>query len=325
MAKKTSPPKKANRKKAVQSVAVAPRVLKPKVAKRRWFRISHPDTPPKKIRNSWQISRDVLQLLWGSKGMFMLLAVIYGLLTFVFVRGFSGGVDVGALKNQLSSVVGGNSAPLNSSLTIFNKLISTSGNTSGSSGGAYQLFLLLIFSLATIWILRATIARESFRLREAFYKGMYPLIPFFLVLLVVSLQLLPFLVGAGLYSQIVGGKIAVSFVEILPWLILFLLLSWASLYMLCSSLFALYIAALPDMTPMKALRSARKLVRHRRLSVVRKLLFLPLILFVIAAVIMLPVILLAPVLAQWLFFFLTMAGLIVVHAYMYTLYRELLA
>src|SRR5665647_2539706 len=132
MAKKTSPPKKANRKKAVQSVAVAPRVLKQKVAKRRWFRVSHPVTPPKKIRNSWQISRDVLRLLWDNKRIFAALALIYGVLNLVLVRGFSGGVDVGALKNQLSPALGGNSTPFASSLTIFNKLISTSGNTSGS-------------------------------------------------------------------------------------------------------------------------------------------------------------------------------------------------
>jgi len=324
MTKKVPATKKKNQKKVTRAVTRPSQEAIATPKSRRFPGFSRPTTQPKRIRNSWQISRDVLQLLWGSKGIFMLLAVIYGLLTFVLVRGFSGGVDVGALKNQLSSVVGGNSAPLNSSLTIFNKLISSSGDTSGASGGAYQLFLLLIFSLATIWMLRATIAHESFRLRDAFYKGMYPLVPFFLVFLVISLQLLPFLVGAGLYSQIVGGKIAVSLLEILPWLILFLLLSWASLYMLCSSLFALYISALPDMTPMKALRSARQLVRHRRLSVVRKLLFLPLALLVTVAVIMLPVILLAPVLAQWLFFALSMAGLIVVHTYMYTLYRELL-
>jgi hypothetical protein len=41
-------------------------------------------------------------------------------------------------------------------------------------------------------------------------------------------------------------------------------------------------------------------------------------------VIVLPVILILPVLAQWLFFGLSLVALVVVHAYMYELYRSLL-
>ena len=58
-------------------------------------------------------------------------------------------------------------------------------------------------------------------------------------------------------------------------------------------MFALYIVTLPDMTPMKALRSARELVRYRRWTVLRKVLFLPLMLLVVAAIIMVPIIILA--------------------------------
>jgi hypothetical protein len=94
--------------------------------------------------------------------------------------------------------------------------------------------------------------------------------------------------------------------------------------MISSSLFALYIVTLPDMTPMKALRSARELVRHRRWTVLRKILCLPLILLVAGAVIMLPIIIVLTPLAQWVFFLLTMLALVAAHAYMYTLYRELL-
>jgi hypothetical protein len=87
---------------------------------------------------------------------------------------------------------------------------------------------------------------------------------------------------------------------------------------------ALYVVTLPDMTPLTALRSARDLVRYRRLSVFRKLIFLPIALGVIMAVVMLPFIFVVPVLAQWVFFALSMLALIVGHAYFYVLYRELL-
>ena len=88
--------------------------------------------------------------------------------------------------------------------------------------------------------------------------------------------------------------------------------------MLCSSLFALYIVTLPDMTPLKALRSARQLVRYRRPLVFRKLLYLPVALLVIASVIMIPVIALIAPAAPWVLFVLAIGALITAHTYMYT-------
>jgi hypothetical protein len=153
---------------------------------------------------------------------------------------------------------------------------------------------------------------------------MYPLVPFMLVLTVVGLQLVPMLIGSTLYVTVINGGIAVYAAEKILWGLLFIVLALLSLYMLASSLFALYIVTLPDMTPMKALRSARELVRYRRWTVLRKMLALPLILLLVAFVIMLPIIILAAPLARWVFFLLTMTALTAAHAYMYTLYRELL-
>ncbi len=94
--------------------------------------------------------------------------------------------------------------------------------------------------------------------------------------------------------------------------------------MISSSIFALYIVTLPDMTPLKALRSARELVKGRRWAVILRLLSLPVILLIVAAIIMVPIIIVLTPVAQWVFFLLTMFTLVAVHAYMYTLYRELL-
>ena len=78
------------------------------------------------------------------------------------------------------------------------------------------------------------------------------------------------------------------------------------------------------MTPMKALRSAKKLVQHRRWALVRKILFLPVAIFIILGVVMVPIIAIAPPLAEWVLFGLNMIFLAVVHTYFYSLYREML-
>jgi hypothetical protein len=256
--------------------------------------------------------------------LFLGLALTYGVLNILLVRGFSSGANVSSLKHQLSQAASGNVGQLAVGFSVFVSLLASSGNSSSATAGAYQIFLGLVISLATIWVLRQVMAGERVRLRDAFYKGMYPLIPFIFVLLVVLLQTVPFLIGGGLYNLVVTNGIAVYTSEKLLWGLLFFVLTVISVYMLCSSLFALYIVTLPDMTPMKALRSARQLVRYRRPSVFRKLLFLPVALLVIAAAIMVPIIVFAAPIAPWVLFVLAMIGLIILHAYMYTLYRELL-
>lgn len=323
--KKTAGAKKTTTKPApAKATTTSPKTRKLRPAPRRMFRFRRRVARPGKIASVWKISRQVGVVLWQHKKIFIGLALIYGILNLVLVRGFSGGADVSSLKGQLGQVVGGNPGPLLSSAAIFVSLISTSGNTSSSTGGAYQSLLIVIMSLATIWALRMVLAGDKIRLRDSFYKGMYPLIPFVLVLLVVLLQTIPFVAGASIYGLLMNQGIAVDVGEQTATVAIFLALASITVYLLCSSLFALYIVTLPNMTPMKALRSARELVRYRRWPIIRKLLFLPLAGLVIASIIMLPAILLVPAVAQWLFFVLTMFALIIGNAYMYVLYRELL-
>jgi hypothetical protein len=283
-------------------------------------RIKHPITLP----NVWWITKETALLLWRYKRLFVGITLMYGFLNVILAQGLSGGTDVTTLKDAFNEVFTGNFRFVSTSLSIFAVLISTAGNTTSQAAGAYQIFLAIICSLAIIWALRQVVAGSRPRIRDTFYRGMSPLVPFILVLFVIGLQLVPLFIGSGLYSLVINNGIAIYTVEKIIWALLFGVLALLSLYMLSSSLFALYIVTLPDMTPLKALRSARALVRYRRWTVLRKLLCLPVILLVVAAVIMLPIIIFLTPLARWIFFLLTMFSLTVIHAYIYTLYRELL-
>jgi hypothetical protein len=256
--------------------------------------------------------------------LFLAITITYGLLNLVLVHGLTGTVNLYNVKSSISQALKGSGGQISTSLTLFVYLLGNSSNSGNANAAVYQTILIVLVSLATIWALRQVYNEAKIKMRDSFYRGMYPLVPFILVLLVIGLQLIPLLVGGLLYSTVINGSIAVYAIEKILWALLFLLLALVSLYMLCSSLFALYIVTLPDMTPMKALRSARQLVRHRRLLVLRKILFLPLALLIISIIIMFPLILFATSLAAWVFFVLTMVGLVVIHSYMYALYRELL-
>lgn len=282
------------------------------------------DTRPIKVASVRRLSERAVKTVREHSKLLFGITAVYALLDLVFVRGLSGGVDFSNLRSALSQVSTGHVNALASSVGSFIGLIGSAGNTTDAAGSAYQGFLIIIASLALIWALRQVLSGARPTIRDAYYKSMYPLVPFLLVLFVVSLQLVPLVIGSTLYVLVINNGIAVYALEKILWGLLFVVLAAISLYMVSSSIFALYIVTLQGMTPLKALRSARELVRGRRWVVLRKLLYLPLILLIVAAVIMLPVIMVATILAQWVFFALAMLALLAAHAYLYTLYRELL-
>lgn len=321
--KKKNPAQAAKRTKPAASVSktATPRRIKPASRNRLGFkkRTRHPATLPSVwtlARISYRVFRAHWRILFG-------VTAVYGALNVVLAQGI-GSTDVTGLKADLATAFGGNFSSLGSSLSIFAVLLGSAGNTTSQTAGAYQVILAVIASLAVIWALRQLSAGNRIRIRDAYYAGMYPLVPFIIILTVMALQLVPLAVGSSVYNLIVGNGIAVHVAEQIFWLVVFCILSLTSLYMISASIFALYIVTLPDMAPMQALRSARELVRHRRWTVLRKILFLPLLLMVVAAGVMLPIIIWLTPLAQYVFFVLTMLSLAATHTYMYSLYRELL-
>lgn len=301
-----------------------PRRLKTPVY--RSFRLQKRISPasPKKLPSVYRLFLSSLQPLRRHWRVFGGLLFICGVLYVILVRGLGNAVNINELKLNLDQAFGGNLNALTSSLAIFGLLLASSGNAPSEAASIYQGNLLLIMSLALIWALREARAKSVVRIRDAFYLSTYPLIPFLLVLMVIGLQLLPFMLGGAMYGAVVNGGIAYTGVEKAFWLLLFGLLAVLSLYMITSSVFALYIVTLPDMTPLKALRSARELVLHRRLLIVRKLLGLPLILLLLSAVVVVPFIIWLPILAQWVLLTMGLVNLLITHSYLYTLYRELL-
>lgn len=279
---------------------------------------------PVRLPSVYGITKKATLTVWQHRTLFGGIIVVYGLLNLLLVQGIAGTSNISSLKDSLDQIFTGNFAQLSSAFGVFSVMLSSAGNSSSPTAGAYQFFLALIFSLALIWALRQVLAGQKIRIRDAYYRGMYPLIPFVLVLLIMGLQLIPMIIGSTLYNLVITQGIAVFAVEKLIWALLYALLALLSLYMLSSSVFALYIVTLPDMTPVKALRSARELVRNRRWTVVRKIVCLPIILLVAAGLVMVPIIIWLTPLAKWTFFILTMSVLLGVHAYIYTLYRELL-
>jgi hypothetical protein len=285
----------------------------------RFLRRAKPAGQYAKLPSSLNIFLAALRLLKRHWKLFLGITLIYAFLNLLLVHGLSNSVDMKSIKTLLAA------GKVEAVLTAYALLITTPANTASQVSGLYQAILLVIGSLAIIWGLRQAMAGAIRpRIRDAFYQGMYPLVPVLVVLLMIGLQLLPLVIGASLYSLVMSTGIAAHLVERIVWFGILLALGLLSLYLTSSSVFGLYIAALPDMTPVKALRSGRELVRGRYWSVIRKLLFLPLVLALVTAAVVLPVLIVAAPVAPFVLFLLSMAMLPIVHAYLYKMYRELL-
>lgn len=290
------------------------------------FRLSKRIKQPanKQLSKARLILRMSLIHLWKYRKTFAGITGIYLILSVLLVKGLNSSSDIPAIKDSIQQLITGTTGQLASSLAVFGFLV---GNTSGVTSevaGTYQSILLILVSLALIWALRQTHAKKNIGVRESFYRGMYPLVPFMVVLLVIGLQCIPLAISSWLFNVTIVSGLAVTPPEQVLWLLFCFLLAVLTIYMVSSSVFALYISTLPDMTPMKALRSARQLVRYQRAAILRKVLFLPFIILIAAIAIMLPVIMFVTPLAEWAFFALSMFTLAVFHGYMYSLYRELL-
>lgn len=285
-------------------------------------RIKHPK--PNSIPGSFALFAQSVRLLKRNWKLFGALTLLYIGLSLILVKGFGSSTNLPDIKDAINEVTEGSTGQLPLGVALAGTLFTSNLGTSSAVGGAYQSILLVLFSLFFIWALRHVMIDKKPRLKEVLYNSTGQLIQFLAVILVLSVQLLPIAIAGRLYNIIVSGGIAQGPVQAgLFVLFAFFMVLW-SLYMLCSSVFALYIVTLPGMQPLEALKSARNLVQYRRSVILRKILFLPFILVLLGAVIMFPIVLVATKAAEPLFYSLTVGVVALVHAYMYNLYRALI-
>lgn len=298
-----------------------PRKLKK--AKYQAFKLQKRIKPVRKpLPNVIALSRQTLGILKRNKRFFAVYTLLYGVLSFIFIQAGSSALNLSATKELLA----GNMSGLAEGVILYTGLVGSSMQFNDQVASLYQFVFIIIFGLAIVYGLRHMFGKEARKvtIKESLYKGMTPLIPVLLVLLVLVIMLLPFSIGSSIYATVLTTGIAATNIERMIWLIFVLLTGVLSLYLLSGSLFALFIVTLPDMTPVRALRASRELVRFRRMQVIRKLLFLPFALLIVMGIVLVPLILLLPVAAQITYFILSALVLPIIIAYAYNLYRSML-
>lgn len=284
-------------------------------------RIKGLQAPPPTVRGllraTWRVIAERPRLYLG-------LAAIHLALSLMLVRGLAPTLDIAGTQQLLSELEGTQTGGATTALSLLGQLVAGPGSAGNPGAGVYQSVIAVIMALAVIWAVRQKGTEVPIRIKDAFYRGMTPLVPFILILLLLGLQFVPAAIGGWVYSVVVAGGIAVTALEKLLWGVLAFLLLLLSLYMITSSVFALFIVTLPDMTPMRAIRSARNLVNHRRWAVASRLVYLGILMFMVLGAVMLPFLIWLPAIAEAVFVILSAFSLVIPIIYTYNLYYGLL-
>lgn len=299
---------------------------KRKIGEYKSFKLSKRIKPPvqKKLSSVRLLLFETWKHMRRYKRTYFGMMLVYIVLLLLLVKGLTSTFDIIQTRQDYREILGLSGLSLN--LALFGDVATTSASGLGELASTYQTILTIIFVLAFIWLFRQTSEspKTTIKIRRPFYEGMQPLIPFVLVLVVISLQLVPFIAGLGLYATVQNNGLAATTAESFVWGLLAVMLALLSLYMLSSSLFALIIVTLPEMTPIKALQSARKVVRFRRWLLMRKIAGILIVLVLLSGIITISVIMTVPVLAEWVWLILGAITLPLAIGSMYRLYRELL-
>lgn len=281
----------------------------------------------KPLPSAWSLWKSSLVFFWKNRKIIGLFLLVYVSLYIIFVRGLSGGINLGELRDALREE--GATTGLLTGATLFGVLVSNIGTTTSETASFYQGTLLIVGSLAFIWLLRQLSGSKPIkvRVRDAYYRGMQPLVPFLLVLFVIALEFLPLSIGGFILNVVLSNSLAAGS-ELFGIYVICLLLVILSLYLISGSIAALHIVTLPDMEPVRAIRASHQLLLMHRWSVVRKFVLLVMFLLTVGILIFTPLLIAVPSSWIWIneYIFLAggLVGFAVFHIYMYNLYKSLL-
>ena len=248
-----------------------------------------------KLPGYWSFTNQVRKMLWQHKKMFALLIIIYGTLSVALV-----GLASQDLYSQLGDtlretgdeVFQGNMGEIGKAgLLLLSGVTGMTGQELTSAQQIYAAMLILFTWLTTVWLLRALMAGRKPRLRDGLYNAGAPILPTFLVGLLVIVQLLPVALAVVGFGAASSTGLLNSGIEAMLFWTCAGLLGALSLYWITGTLIALIVVTLPGMYPMQAIKTAGDLVIGRRVRLLLRIIWLFFILAVVWFVIMVPIIL----------------------------------
>ena len=296
----------------------------------------------------------VFKFIFKNKGIFFKTILVFMALTVLF--GLMGSQDIylqlqeimkATAPKDLFSGVWGEIAK--SGTVLFYALSNGITPTLDPSQRLIAGFMALYLWLTVIFVSRSIIAKKpgknskksvkkprQVRLRDAIYNSGGPIIPTFLVFLILAMQLVPASIATIVYSAALQTQFLSGGVELMGATIAFALVIILTLYWIVPTFFAVVMVTIPGTYPLRALSISGDIVVSRRLRLIYRILWMIITVLLLWAVIMIPIIIFDAWIKTvwsaitWLpivpFFILLMStfSLVFVSVYVFLLYRKVL-
>ncbi len=244
----------------------------------------------------WSFTAEVYRVLWQRKTVYGYVVLVYGVLVAIFVGLASQDLYTTlneTLKETGGEVFSGNFGQVGqASLLLLAGMTGSLTETLSETQQLYAVLFGLMAWLTTVWLLRAQLAGQRPRFRDALYSSGSPIVPTLLVAAVMMVQLLPIAIVALATSAALSSGFLESGVVAMVFTIAGVLLVTLSLYWLTSTAIALVVVTLPGMYPMRAIRTAGDLVIGRRLRILYRWIWMVLMIALIWTIVVIPSILL---------------------------------
>lgn len=278
-------------------------------------------TGKRRVPGIWSNLRRSFRIVRENKIAILGAVAIYAMLYFSFVRVITE-IDLDSLKETITGAYDGEEGS-RAKLALAGSLFLESFDL-GQAGSAQFLIIYLINALALVWILRYIWARKKPVLKEAYYQGMYPLVPVLIILLIMFLQAIPFSVAAIFLQTALSNDIAISTLERVGTIAVFVVATVISFYWLAGSAIAFYAVTVPGLEPLVALRRAKELLEGRRVFVMMQMFLFMVMTFILGALILIAVAFLWDDAIKIATASVIILSLPWVHMYGYGLYRDML-
>ncbi len=266
--------------------------------------------------------RRSLRIIKHHRGLMLRLTGIYAGLYFIFVRAITK-LNLDELRDTVAKIFGDGNETITSRIALAGTLFSESTNFDQATG-LYFVVIFVINSLALMWVLKYIWAKKRTTIREAYYQGMYPLVPVLILVGLIFIQSIPLSIGSYIAQVVFSRGLAINFVEKAG--VVTVLVSAITLtgYWVIGSILAIYASSVPGMTPLSSLKEAKRMLKGRRFLVLRQVAGFMLLTGVIALIVLLAVVYVVPdaaIVAVTILMILMMPWS---HLYLYGLYRDLL-
>lgn len=187
-----------------------------------------------------------------------------------------------------------------------------------------QFFLAIIFSLVFIYAIRSMHKGVKLRARDALYSGTSNLIPFFMNISLIAIQLIPLTVLAVIYNIGTSRSLFVGNIEKFTAIGVLIGSALLTFWFIPTAIISLYAITLPGVYPMKTMQAVRIMVTERRIEVVRHLLVFVIFIFLSYVVLLLLLVTYLPRFANLSLDLFFLIALPLIHVMMYKLYLRLL-